>query len=223
MTSSVLLSGRSSWREFLQDESLLKNAIRLQGLLRTIQRHCPTGSRLLEAGFGSGSTGVLLADLGYCVTLLDIDAELIELFQSRFPGYVRAGRVRVIRGDMYDLPFARNALDAVYHQGVLEHLDDGQIVRALQEQGRVAPLVIVDVPNSRYPDQPYGDERRLPVGKWRDLIENAGLRIVGMSGRRWARWTYALPHALFLPPLTDRWSRWCNGVSIFICRRQDTD
>jgi ubiquinone/menaquinone biosynthesis C-methylase UbiE len=59
---------KNEWPEFLENETLFSNAICLRYLFWAIQHYVPTGSRLLEVCFGSGTTAMLLADLGYKVT-----------------------------------------------------------------------------------------------------------------------------------------------------------
>jgi hypothetical protein len=64
---------------------------------------------------------------------------------------------------MLALPWQKREFDLAYHQGVLEHFPDEQIVQALREQAHVAEWVIFDVPNHRCSDRPFGDERLLSV------------------------------------------------------------
>jgi ubiquinone/menaquinone biosynthesis C-methylase UbiE len=207
-----------SWSTYLQNDNLFTNALRLQALIRLISTTVKPGSRLLEAGFGSGNTGMLFSDMGYNVTLLDIEKGLFDSFQGRFPGHHASGKIKLIRADMYELPFNDNSFDLVYHQGVLEHLDDVNIVRALKEQARVGRIVVVDVPNDKYPDRPYGDERWISNRLWLKLICEAGLEVIEISGRRLPHWLYLLPHGLFLPPLYEklRLGRNLGVVSIFV-------
>jgi ubiquinone/menaquinone biosynthesis C-methylase UbiE len=209
-----------SWSNYLENDTLLVNAIRLQALIRLICKLVKPGCKLLEAGFGSGNTGMLLSNMGYDVTLLDIEKSLIDSFQDRFPGHVSNGRIKVVLGDMYRLPFVDNSLDLVYHQGVLEHLDDAGIVSALQEQARVGRMVVIDVPNNKYPDHPYGNERWISNRRWLQLIRDAGLEVIELSGRRFPRWTYLFPHMIFLPPLYERLKLGARlgVVSIFVCQ-----
>jgi ubiquinone/menaquinone biosynthesis C-methylase UbiE len=222
MLDSTYMPKYDSWVEYFQGDSLFRNAIRLQTLLRIIIKHAEPGSKLIEAGFGSGSTGILLSDMGYDVTLLDIESGLLDMFRARFPGHVGFGKIKVVHGNMYSMPFSDQSFDLVYHQGVLEHLTDAQIICALKQQARIGRIVVVDVPNNRYPDRPYGDERRLSKRTWLRLIQEAGLQILEVSGRRFPRRMYLLPYGIFLHPLIDRLGlgKRFGVVSIFVCRRK---
>ena len=208
------------WADFVSRETLFVNAIRLRHFIWTIERHVPLPATILEAGFGSGTTAVLLADMGYRVTAVDLNQDLVRRVTERYEPWVRGGRLAVQQADMFQLPWDSPTFDLAYHQGVLEHFPDEQVVAALQQQCRVAKRVIFDVPNSRYDSQPYGDERLLPISHWRRLIQSAGLRVREVVGRSFRPWTVLLPYALFshrgvarLPGVSSALS--C--VSIFVC------
>jgi SAM-dependent methyltransferase len=209
------------WEDFVADETLFGNSIRLRHLVWTIQRHTQPGARLLEVGFGSGKTAVLLADMGYCVTAIDINDVLVGRMHEQYGKLYPKGRLSFRKADMFSLPWKNEAFEIVYHQGVLEHFQDSSIVRALKEQARIAPLVIFDVPNSRCRVRPFGDERLLPAGHWRHLIGEAGLGIIDELGRGPRPWHYLLPMALLSKRGTSRlsWlSRSLGTVSIFVCK-----
>jgi len=212
---------KNEWPEFLENETLFSNAIRLKYLIWTMQRYVPAGSRVLEVGFGSGTTAVLLADLGYTVTAVDINEMLVERVRSRYADWIRMGRLVVQQADMLALPWQNKEFDLAYHQGVLEHFPDEHIVQALREQGRVAEWVIFDVPNHRHGDRPFGNERLLPPTHWRHLIKQAGLELVEERGRDFHRWLYVLPFAVFSHRALEKWpwfGRWLGINSIFVCR-----
>jgi SAM-dependent methyltransferase len=210
-----------SWPQFLDGVSLFQSAVRLRFLIWTLQRYFPTGSTFIEVGCGSGTTAVLLADLGYRVLACDIEAELISRVQGKYSDWLRSGRFQVQQEDMFNLPWRQTTFDAAYHQGVLEHFEDDQIVRALKEQARVARFVVFDVPNHRYPDQVFGDERLLPPRHWHRLIAEAGLEVIEERGRDFSHWLYLLPFAFFSHEGLEKmtwFSRWFAVSSIFVCK-----
>lgn len=185
------------WSEYLEEVALFDTAIRLQTMIRLIKRTVPLGGRLLEVGFGSGATAVLLADQGYRVTAIDVEEALVARFRGNYGDWIGNGRLQVIQADMLALPWDDRVFDLVYHQGVLEHFPDQQIIQALREQCRVAGWVIFDVPNDRHGAHPFGDERLLPFKHWKRLIAAAGLRLEHVFGRQFPPWCYLLPHGLF--------------------------
>lgn len=210
-----------NWPGFLQEFSLFQGAVNLRAFIWTLRRHFPAGAGILEVGFGSGTTAVLLSDLGFTVTACDIDPELVLRMASKYRDWVIQRRLTVEQADMFQLPWPDESFDVAYHQGVLEHFPDDQIVAALREQARVARFVLFDVPNHRYPDRPFGDERLLPISRWRALIRAAGLTVVEERGREYPHWLYFLPHALFTRRALDAvpwFSRRFAVSSIFLCR-----
>ncbi len=213
---------RHCWSDFLSGVSLFDNAVRLRFFIWTLQRYALPGARLLEVGCGSGTTAILLADLGYHVTATDIDADLIVRLTSKYSDWVRNGDCLSVRqADMFQLPWPDKTFDLVYHQGVLEHFPDNEIRVALREHARVARWVLFDVPNHRYKGHPFGDERLLPIRHWRELIRSAGMKSVDERGRDFHRWMYFLPAALFSHRALDRlpwFVRQFAVSSIFVCR-----
>jgi hypothetical protein len=210
----------TDWPEFLSDATLFDSATRLEALVRLIVRYAPPEGKLLETGFGSGNVAVFLADMGYHVTAMDNDDELVRRAQDRYSYWIRHANLVFEGGNIFRLPWTKPGFDVVYHQGVLEHFSDDEIVAALREQARVASWIIFDVPNNRYGNQPFGDERLLPLSHWLGLIEAAGLKVSKLYGRTFPLWTRLLPCFLIsrhrIGP-SGFFSRWFSRVFIFVC------
>jgi SAM-dependent methyltransferase len=210
----------STWAEFLADSTLFDSATRLEPFIRLVARYASPEGKLLEAGFGSGDAAVLLADMGYHVTAIDIDEELIRRAKDRYGYWLQDGKLAFERVDIFNLPWTKQAFDVAYHQGVLEHFSDEEIVAALREQARVASWIIFDVPNDRYGHHPFGNERLLPLSHWLKLIELADLKVREIQGRTFPLWTRLLPfwflsrHRIGPPSF---FSRWLARVFIFVC------
>ncbi len=210
----------SSWSDFLEDATLFDNAVRLRSLIWTIRRYAQAGARLMEVGCGSGTTAVMLADLGYRVTAIDCEAALVARIAERYSDWIRSGRLEMQVADMFSLPWREREYDLAYHQGVLEHFSDDRIVQALSEQRRVAKRLIFDVPNSRYGAHPYGDERLMKPSHWRRLIERSGWTVVQELGRDFDPWLCILPYLFFSRTALERlpwFGRRFAVSSIFVC------
>jgi SAM-dependent methyltransferase len=170
------------------DISLFSQAITLEKFIRTILAFVPRSGTILETGFGSGTTSVLLADLGYQVTAIDIGAELVDELRGRARNLAN---LNVLRADMFNLPFQDDSFYAVIHQGVLEHFGDEEISKALQEQKRVTRrYIIFDVPNDRVkiPAAVRGtpfDYQLRSKRTWKAFIKDCGLSLEGEYGRGW--------------------------------------
>lgn len=206
------------WSKFFSAFNVFTNSIRLETLIRCIQRYVPEGGGVLETGFGSGATARIFADMGYRVTAVDIDEKVVALGRktSTFP----VERLGILQMDMMNLGFGGKNFDCVYHQGVLEHFGDSFIASALKEQGRVARHVIFDVPNNRDSEQNYGDERFLSLKHWEQLIAQAGLSMIEYYGRMPPRWSAILPRLFFRN--RGYWSSLCGRILgksyIFVCQ-----
>lgn len=90
-------------------------------------RSLPSGSKILDVVSASGGNTILLSDLGFDLTSLEMSDLGVELQLKR--------GLNVIRGDATNLPFQSESFDAVLCLDVLEHIDDD--VSALKEMYRV--------------------------------------------------------------------------------------
>ncbi len=110
------------------------------------QRGVLPGSRILDAGCGTGGYSVELAKRGYAVAGLDPSTELLSL--ARAKAKQAAVPVTFQKGDILELP-SRPSYDCVLCRGVLNDIIDGQsrqkafisFAGALREGG----ILILDV------------------------------------------------------------------------------
>jgi len=101
---------------------------------------CTPNSRILELGCGSGWTTEWLARLGFKVTALDINADMLELGRERMAACKRAFpetpmSAEFVTGDAEELDFEDESFDAVCCVNSLHHIPD--IPKALTEIHRV--------------------------------------------------------------------------------------
>ena len=112
----------------------LRESLLLDALLVT-----KPGSRVLDAGAGSGTFTNRLAAEGFDVTSTDVTDEALEVLRARVSG-------PVVRADATSLPFPAESFDAVVLAEVLEHVDDdsgalAEAARVLRPQGVLAVTV----------------------------------------------------------------------------------
>jgi 2-polyprenyl-3-methyl-5-hydroxy-6-metoxy-1,4-benzoquinol methylase len=113
-------------------------------ILLTIERESRLlgGSRVMEAGCGTGRISHRLALAGFEVTCLDITPEALDLAEGVFG----ATSGRFVRASILDVPRDQN-YDLVWNAGVLEHFTPedqrkalGEFVSVLSPGGRVVIL-----------------------------------------------------------------------------------
>jgi SAM-dependent methyltransferase len=116
------------------------------------------GSRVLEAGCGSGKFSLCFAMLGCEVTALDYSAAaLANLSEARRRLEPALGRLRLrlVQGDLERLGLAAGRFDLVINEGVVEHWLEGaerqRVLGAMARAARRGGVVAVIVPNGRHP------------------------------------------------------------------------
>jgi TDG/mug DNA glycosylase family protein len=159
-----------------------------------LARELRSGARVADLGCGPGWHAALLRKRGFEVVGLDFASAMLR--EAR----VRARGVRLVRGDLARLPFARASLDAAWARNSYMHLPAGELPSAFAELHRVLrpgarvrmSLGNIDVlsPSARERELGMVSRRggelefrgRLFVGRdargWRDLFEGAGFRAI---------------------------------------------
>lgn len=104
---------------------------------------------ILDCGCGDGLFLVAISELSSCeLHGLDGDERNIRLARN----YLNNKAVKLVRGDITDLPYKDEYFDKIYCTEVLEHVSDDE--KAVQEMRRVLRkngTLIVTVPNHNYP------------------------------------------------------------------------
>ena len=122
--------------------------LNIEKRLRIISEHVPSGSRVLDAGCGSGAYVRALAN--YEVLGIEFSARKVDA----------AADPRVQQGNIESLPFQGATFDAVLLNEVLEHVPNEML--ALREAARVLQpdgLLILFSPNRLYPFETHGVDR----------------------------------------------------------------
>jgi 2-polyprenyl-3-methyl-5-hydroxy-6-metoxy-1,4-benzoquinol methylase len=179
-------STTSDWRTFYRDRKidlkLIVDTVNGQReYIERIQKYAK-GPRLLETGVGTGITSIYLSCLSYDVTGIDNNREIVQTAATR--NAALGGRARFEEMDLFNLEFEPDSFDLCFHQGVLEHFCEAEIVTALREQLRVARTVVFSVPSHLYPQRDYGDEHLWSVEQWQRVL--AGLHVVETFGYNYA-------------------------------------
>ncbi len=213
-----------SWEEFLKDRThfnLYVNGLVYMPTIKLIRRISRPGERLLETGCGSGRTAMLLADMGYQVTSLDISISLLQQQRCAMNFFKT---LQLVNGNIYTLPFADKTFSLSYSCGVLEHFSPEKIILILAEQCRVAHHVLIDIPNIKCSKQSYGDENFYSDDHWVTMITQAGLVVEKILHRGMDRGQYVGNCSIFLTsdaanpkPLSEK-----TDVYDFYCQQLST-
>ena len=150
-----------------------------------LSRYLPAGSRLLDAGCGTGATLELLRSSGYEAVGADLSAEALSLAGGR-PGV--AGRI--CRASVDRLPFADGAFDGVISLDLLYLLDEAQEPEALREFRRALKpggVLVLHLPAYEWlrgeHDQAVATQRRYEAGMLKRKLSAAGFEVLRVEYR----------------------------------------
>ena len=140
----------------------------------------PRGTRVIDAGCGTGMLARRLTDAGFAVTGLDFSPEALRLAKTR-------GLENLIEGSVNALPFPENTFDAVvsldvwYHQAV----DDTQAAREAARVVKPGGQVLINLPAydwlRGHHDEIVQTARRYTRPQVRKLLTEAGLEVTFCS------------------------------------------
>ena len=142
-------SGRKHWDDFWKRDRDLDDIYdNDERIPEELQRRMDVRDAIvMEVGAATARDSVILAENGAVSVALDYSHEALRLAREAAQ---RAGvQLLLVCGDALALPFRKNSIDLVFHQGVLEHFRDPmpllrENVRVVKENG----AVLVDVPQT---------------------------------------------------------------------------
>lgn len=144
---------------------------------------------IIECGSGTSVVSIYLATLGYKVTAIDIEDDVIKLAKTLAKDYYKTidnpnPQIHFEKKTIFDLGYEKDSFDVAFSNGVLEHFSDDEIIQIIQQQLYVAKTVIVGIPTKYFDssEAKYGNERVLELSYWRYLIKKAGGSIIEEIG-----------------------------------------
>ena len=123
---------------------------------------------ILEVGTARGLHAITLSYVVPRVVGIDADKNLIKIancLNAKFKG-----KAQFLKMDAFNTSFTQNSFDLCCSQGFFEHFSDSDIISLLEEQLRVAQIVIFSVPSFYYPKRNVGNERLMKLQQWEKLM-----------------------------------------------------
>lgn len=156
-------------------------------LINLIKKYA--SKNIIECGSGTSVVSIYLASLGYKVTAVDIEDDVINLSKKLAEDYYAIidnskPELNFEKKSIFELDYPSNAFDVAFSNGVLEHFTNEEIVEILKQQLFVAKITIVGIPTKYFSpkEAKYGNERVLELSYWRKLIRESGGVIIEETG-----------------------------------------
>jgi 2-polyprenyl-3-methyl-5-hydroxy-6-metoxy-1,4-benzoquinol methylase len=130
--------------------------------------------KIIEVGAGLARDSFALSSFGIEVTIFDIDENILAMVSENAKRMNLP--INIIHGDFFDLSkyISKDTFDIVFHSGVLEHFENGDITKIIAEQLKIAPKVICSVPFDTESNRKYFSDdlyRRLMTQKeWEEIL-----------------------------------------------------
>ena len=144
---------------------------------------------IIECGSGTSVVSIYLATLGYDVTAIDIEDNVIKLAKSLAKDYYNTldnckPKLIFEKKSIFELGYEKDSFDVAFSNGVLEHFSDDEIIEIIKQQLFTAKTTIVGIPTKYFESKEakYGNERVLELSYWRKLIKKSGGKIIEEVG-----------------------------------------
>lgn len=166
-----------SWVEYYKRKPLtLARVEEIKKRHRVFLNHVidSTNEMAIEVGVGTGALGYSLYQMSSeqdkPISVIDVDIEPQFLMQAKKLSEI----LHFVNCDTFSLPFSYRKRDfiTIFHQGLLEHFSNHEVVGMIDEQLCVASRVIVSAPSKFYSFQEglRGDERLMDCKEWIDVL-----------------------------------------------------
>ena len=139
----VKMSSEETWEKVWTKDLITSDySLKYLELMQTIEEGLHYGSKVLEAGCGTGQTLALFSRRHETIGL-DISPAALQL--------ARKNCTHPVHGSIFSMPFCDASFDLVYNSGVIEHFPDPGNIEAVREMARVlkpSGRMVIIVPNS---------------------------------------------------------------------------
>ncbi len=149
--------------------------------INLIKKYAKDG-KILEAGCGTGIVSSYLAQTND-TSAVELDKEMVKLAKYASKEFF-GGKNKITQGTILDLKFDNDTFEVSFSNGVLEHFEDADIIKIINEQLRVSKYMIFGIPSCYYePEEAsFGNERFLNKKHWLGLIDQSnGVLVESMN------------------------------------------
>ena len=136
--------------------------------------------KVIETGCGTGIMAGYLQKQGLDVTALDLSQRVLDYAKEIAQNSNIIKPCKYEQGDILNLKYKKNSFDVAYSNGVMEHFNDEEIIRILEQQMNISKYVIFGIPSTYFNmnEKMLGNERGLTLKEWNNLITRAGGRLI---------------------------------------------
>ena len=180
----------SDWAKFyskeITNEDMAKNVEHHRYFIDLVSEWANKASntripKILEIGIGTATMSIYLSKRYFEVVGLDLDPLIVA--KAIETNNELGGHAKFVAMDAFDLSkfFKENAFDIAFSQGTLEHFNNEKLKQILEAQLAIAKYVIFSVPSVNWPQEDFGDERKMTVEEWKKLLNDFELKIEHIS------------------------------------------
>lgn len=165
------------WNQYFKTKMKLK-----KNFLKLVIKYSKNSKPVLECGSGTGKFSAYLASLGLDVYAIDLEYAMVERAKELSNKVSPENPVKVLQGDIRNIPFTDNFFSVTHSSGVFEHYSDSEIVEMINEQLRVSDVCIFSVPTQYFEKKMLGNERFMKRKEWRKIISKSDAKIIKETG-----------------------------------------
>lgn len=157
-------------------------------VFKDLLRQCGQVDRALEIGAGTGKFTVAALEMGLCLTVTDVNQEMLDQLRPRVDAAGFADRCEMKTADVFDLAYPDDHFDLVYSVHVIPRfitLDDQRA--AIREIGRVLKpggRCVFDFRNATSPPHVFHKGHAASLKQIKQMLDDAGLEFRKARGAR---------------------------------------
>ena len=188
------------WEQYYKIKMRLKNKFN-----REVIKHYDGIRPVLECGCGLGKTSIYYASLGIKTYAMDLEQAMVDKTNSLSKKYNKKNKVKCVCGNILNIPYKDKYFSVTHSSGVLEHFQDNEIKKIINEQLRVSDYMVFSVPTKYFEKKMLGNERFMSRKEWRNIIKNSNGVIIKETGYHYKNFGKRLsdiikkPNRLFKP------------------------